>query len=315
MKKKIFTSIFAFMFLVIFLSSTCLGVTIVLDSGHGAKDPGAINNNLGLYERNQVWKITNYLKGYLEAYKDTKVYMTYPKYTETGKTLTRKERSDIMKKYNADLGISLHIDSSTDTSLRGATAYVSGHPKFKSSMTRLGNNMLANLSKLGIKSNGVKTRPDPTEPPYEDGTPRDYYGMIMYPTEYGIPAILLEHCYISNSEDCKFIDSDEDLKKIAKADADAIVSYLNLSNANTPSDDYSNIKTDVGKKAIGEYRYGDINKDGKIDTKDARLALLNYVGKEKFTDEQKTLGDVNKDKKVDTKDARQILLFYVGKIK
>ncbi|MCI8397330.1 MAG: hypothetical protein HFJ52_06920 [Clostridia bacterium] len=314
MKKKVLISVFTFLFLIIFLSSTCLGVTIVLDSGHGGKDPGSINQNLGLYERNQVWKITNYLKGYLEEYKDTKVYMTYPKYTETGDTLTRARRSEIMKNYNADLGISLHIDSSTNTSLRGATAYVSGHPKFKSSMTKLGNNMLANLSKLGIKSNGVQTRIDTTEPPYEDGTPRDYYAMLMYPTEYGIPAILFEHCYISNSEDCKFIDSDEDLKKIAKADADAIANYLKLvkkSDENTSDID----KTYVGQKAIGNYLYGDINKDGKVDTKDARLALLNYVGKEKLTDEQKLLGDVNKDNKVDTKDARQILLFYVGKIK
>lgn len=60
---------------------------------------------------------------------------------------------------------------------------------------------------------------------------------------------------------------------------------------------------------------GDINGDGKIDTKDARLALLAYVGKQKLTTEQKTRADVNRDNKVDTKDARQILLKYVGKIK
>ena len=64
-----------------------------------------------------------------------------------------------------------------------------------------------------------------------------------------------------------------------------------------------------------KYKLGDINKDGKIDTKDAREALLSYVGKTTLTAEQKQLADVNKDGKVDTKDARQILLFYVGKIK
>ncbi|MCI8396552.1 MAG: hypothetical protein HFJ52_02450 [Clostridia bacterium] len=64
-----------------------------------------------------------------------------------------------------------------------------------------------------------------------------------------------------------------------------------------------------------EMELGDINGDGKIDTKDARLALLAYVGKQKLTTEQIELADVNKDGKVDTKDARQILLYYVGKIK
>ena len=66
----------------------------------GAKDTGAINSSLGLYERNQVWKIASYLKGYLEAYEDTRVCMTYPVYTETGETLSRSDRSDLMKAYN-----------------------------------------------------------------------------------------------------------------------------------------------------------------------------------------------------------------------
>lgn len=65
----------------------------------------------------------------------------------------------------------------------------------------------------------------------------------------------------------------------------------------------------------GQVKLGDINKDGKIDTKDARLALLAYVGKEQLTSTQVKAADVNKDNKVDTKDARQILLYYVGKIK
>lgn len=60
---------------------------------------------------------------------------------------------------------------------------------------------------------------------------------------------------------------------------------------------------------------GDIDGNGKIDTKDARFALLAYVGKEKLTPAQKNVADVNKDGKVDTKDARQMLLKYVGKIK
>lgn len=76
------------------------------------------------------------------------------------------------------------------------------------------------------------------------------------------------------------------------------------------------INKNLAKPQIDKtYKLGDINKDGKVDTKDARLALLAYVGKEKLTTEQTALADVNKDTKVDTKDARQILLYYVGKIK
>ena len=59
---------------------------------------------------------------------------------------------------------------------------------------------------------------------------------------------------------------------------------------------------------------GDVNFDGKVNTDDARLVLLNYVEKEHFTDAQKTAGDVTGDGKVNTDDARQILLYYVEKI-
>lgn len=65
---------------------------------------------------------------------------------------------------------------------------------------------------------------------------------------------------------------------------------------------------------INAIKPGDVNEDGKIDTKDARQVLLAYVGKVKFSPLQKKFSDINKDGKVDTKDARQILLHYVGKI-
>ncbi len=62
-------------------------------------------------------------------------------------------------------------------------------------------------------------------------------------------------------------------------------------------------------------KLGDVNKDGKINTKDAREVLLAYIGKNKLTEEQRIIADVNKDGKINTKDARQILLYYIGVIK
>lgn len=134
-----------------------------------------------------------------------------------------------MKSYNADLAISIHIDSSTSSALNGATAYVTAYPKYHTEMKNLGNMLLNNLKKLGINSNGVKTRgTESNDGYYDDGTPLDYYGILRFPTLHNIPIVLLEHCFLSNVSDCKFVDSDDDLKKLAKADADAIVSYLKL---------------------------------------------------------------------------------------
>ncbi len=200
-----------------------------------------------------------------------------------------------MKSYNADLAISIHIDSSTSSKPRGATAYVTALPKYNQNMTNLANKLLNNLTKLGIKSNGVKTRgTESNDGYYSDGTPLDYYGIIRYPTLHDIPIVLLEHCFISNSNDCKFIDSDDDLKKLAKSDADAIVSYLKLtkktdktenSNSNTVTQDtkiegvtFSNLNiskghitnisekdtvSEVKAKIKTDYTVTIIDKDGK----------------------------------------------------
>lgn len=241
MKKKLLLITFIFL-LLLFLSKASFAVTIVLDPGHGGSDVGATNKRLNLYERNQVWKIASYLKGYLEEYYDVTVYLTYPTLQTSGEPISKEDRAVIMKEHNADLAMSLHIDSSTSPKQRGATAFVTALPKYRSSMTELANKLLANLTKLGITSNGVKIRPTESHDGYySDGTPLDYYGIIRHPTLRDIPIVLLEHCFISNDEDCKFIDSDEDLKKLARSDADAIVEYLGLK---LPNEIVTGIKVD-----------------------------------------------------------------------
>mgnify|MGYP001625196683 CR=1 FL=1 len=57
---------------------------------------------------------------------------------------------------------------------------------------------------------------------------------------------------------------------------------------------------------------GDVNGDGKIDTKDSVFILQSVVGLRILTDEQTFLADVNEDGKVDTKDSVFILQRVVG---
>lgn len=177
------------------------------------------------------------------------MYLTCPTFRTSGDAIDREDRAEIMKGYNANLAISIHIDSSTNTSRTGATAYVTALPKYHSSTKQLANLLLNNLSKLGIKNNGVRIRgTESNDGYYYDGTPLDYYGIIRHPTLRDIPVVLLEHCYISNLEDCKYIDSDEDLKKLAKSDSEAIASYLKLKKK---SDNDNNIKLTQDTKIKG----------------------------------------------------------------
>lgn len=69
----------------------------------------------------------------------------------------------------------------------------------------------------------------------------------------GIPSILVEHCYISNSNDRSKIDSDEDIRELAKMDCAGIVQHygLKLKSDGTTSSDSTGFKID-GDKFITE---------------------------------------------------------------
>lgn len=91
--------------------------TIVIDPGHGGKDPGAISPS-GIKEKNINLKIARYLRQYLKN-KGFEVILT----RNRDIYLTLKERVLIAKKYNADLFISIHSNSNPSRYLRGAEVY------------------------------------------------------------------------------------------------------------------------------------------------------------------------------------------------
>lgn len=110
----------------------------------------------------------------------------------------------------------------------------------------------------------------------------------------------------ANLSDCKPILYNENITWYSSESNKKPILY----SINPKSNYYFTKSNTENKKAL----IGDANRDGKIDTKDARMALLCYVGKEKITSETQKLLDINEDGKIDTKDARQILLHYVNRI-
>ena len=204
---------------------------IVLDPGHGGIDPGAVNSGQGLIERDIVMKIAQYLKAELEQYDDVLVYFTHSG-LGSGQELALRDRGDIAANYKADIVVSLHINAVGGT---GAEIYVTrdtGEQKYNADSTKLGNLILKNLGALGIGNRGVKTKKgntitsNPKEYYYGD-MEVDYYGIIRYPRIHGIPSILVEHCFIDSS-DTQFLNSEQKIKNLAKADADAIVEHFKL---------------------------------------------------------------------------------------
>ena len=245
-KTYIRISIIFFILVIVFLPIKSLAMTIVLDPGHGGKDSGAISG--GIYERDITLKTARYLRDYLKEY-NVNVLLTHEG-LPSNRDYSVYERAMFARNNNADLLVCLHYNSGTG--VNGGEMWVTANKslhKYNGQMTELGNRILNNLAQLGIGNRGVKTKilNDVTDI-YTDGTRADYYGIIRYAMRgtminngvrtpagavdanvqngEGIPTILVEHCFMQ--ADYRFIDSDEDIRKIAIADGKAIVEQYGL---------------------------------------------------------------------------------------
>ena len=202
-------------------------VVVVLDPGHGGSDPGAANSRFGLRESEINYKIAIYAKEELEKYEGVKVYLT--RYADNPSIY---DRGEFAKNYNADLVVSIHINSSTSQSARGAEIWVTqdnSQVEYYEGSKIVGEKILYRLARLGLQDHGVSTRSGKPNEWYPSGVVKDYYGIIRYPMNYGIRSLLVEHCYISSDADCQqFLNSDEKLKNLGVADAQGIVEAYNL---------------------------------------------------------------------------------------
>ena len=220
-------------------------IVLVIDPGHGGKMTGTVNDELGIIERDVTLKISKYLRDYLNEYEGIKVIMTHeglPSDIE----MELPDRGMVARNNNADMMISIHINDYATPNQNGAEVYVTANkllPKYNEQSTKFGNLVLDELSKLGIEKRGVKTRLCGDTGPkweYSDGSVADYYAVIRYPMKgdsedrgadlakgEGIPGVLIEHCFMKG-HDAQFLDSEEDIQKLARADCNALVSFYGL---------------------------------------------------------------------------------------
>jgi N-acetylmuramoyl-L-alanine amidase len=91
---------------------------VVLDPGHGGKDPGAIGAS-GTYEKNVTLEMGRQLRQALEATGRYKVVMTRDRDT----SIRLRERVAKGRHAGADLFISIHADALRDSGVRGLSVY------------------------------------------------------------------------------------------------------------------------------------------------------------------------------------------------
>ncbi len=90
---------------------------IVIDAGHGGKDPGCIGRN-GTKEKNVVLSVAKKLRTKLDS-DGFKTYLT----RSTDVFLNLDTRAGMAEKYHADLFISLHANANPSRSMKGFSIY------------------------------------------------------------------------------------------------------------------------------------------------------------------------------------------------
>ncbi len=97
---------------------------VVIDPGHGGKDPGAIGPR-GVYEKDVVLGIAKKLKKLLEKKLKIKVYLT----RDSDKFISLKERTKFANQKQGKLFISIHANWNPNRRVRGTSTYFLGLAK------------------------------------------------------------------------------------------------------------------------------------------------------------------------------------------
>ncbi|MGG3127966.1 N-acetylmuramoyl-L-alanine amidase [Brevibacillus laterosporus] len=166
---------------------------IVIDPGHGGKDPGSIGSD-GTEEADLNLEIAKKLRDYLEDRLNATVYMT----RTTDKYIDLDKRYALANEKKADIFISVHINSSSNSSVKGTTVIYPNNHHIK----------LSREAADFVHNRVIDVLRD-YKSPYEDN--RNL--AVLRGTK--MPAILTETGFISNSSDLKYLKSNSGQDEIA----------------------------------------------------------------------------------------------------
>lgn len=204
-------------------------LVVAIDPGHGGSDPGAQGN--GVDEADANWAIASACANELSSYSGVKVVLTKTENETVGSIYDRVQRAITQ---GADVVVSIHCNSvSGAPSAKGSEVWVPNSSSYRYGETyvpgyALGEAILSNLASLGFNNRGIKTR-NSTNTTYPNGSIADYYGINYYSRLNGIPGIIVEHGFVTNSSDAEKLGSASWCKSIGEADAAAIARYYGLS--------------------------------------------------------------------------------------
>lgn len=241
--------------------SKSLGLnTVVIDPGHGGKDPGALGQTSSTHEKHVVLSVSKLLGDKIkEAYPDVKVVYT----RSTDKFIGLHDRAMVARNNNANLFISIHCNSSSNKSAYGSSVHILGQRSDRKSNTT--DYFERNMS-VAQRENEVIVMEEGYETKYthfDPNTPEAYIGytlqwkahyessllfaaevvdkLMVKPlsprkmaidqdifqvlVEANMPAVLVELAFISNSNEYKYLASKDGQEAIAERMFQAFKSY------------------------------------------------------------------------------------------
>lgn len=121
---------------------------IVIDAGHGGRDPGAMNRQLGIREKDIVLPIALKVGEYINTYMP-EVEVVFTRDNDT--FIDLKDRGPIASQANGDLFVSIHANSVRNNSTaHGAEVYILGMARTESALASMKReNSAANLGSGG----------------------------------------------------------------------------------------------------------------------------------------------------------------------
>ncbi|MEG2304943.1 MAG: N-acetylmuramoyl-L-alanine amidase, partial [Lachnospiraceae bacterium] len=209
-------------------------LVIALDPGHDDTHAGASGN--GLREQELTLKIAMYCKAELERYSGVRIHMTRTTGAcpNPGQSSTEDNKARIRQAVaaGASVYISFHLNASTSSGVAGAEVYYPNYnwkPDIGMHGEALAQKILDEIVALGISNRGIKLNTSSGDYTYEDGSLADAYTVQNTCKKLGIPGLIIEHAFVSNSGDASFLDSESDLQRLGQADAAGIAKYYGLS--------------------------------------------------------------------------------------
>lgn len=204
-------------------------LVVAIDPGHGGYDPGSMAN--GVVEKDVNWSIANHFKDELSTYTGVTPYLT-----TWGDEPGLQARVDRAVSVGADVFVSVHVNSAS-AGATGAEVWVPRNGSINNQVhtvgKALGEKIEDQLAALGLYRRGVFTRDypqgegDPNDH-YADGSVADYYSVIRNARKHGIPAIIVEHAFVTNPSDAAKLADDNFRRQLGIADATGVAQQYNL---------------------------------------------------------------------------------------